>query len=161
MHVEGEAVASLARQPNVHFLGGKRIGELPGYTQHLDVCAMYYALNDYTKFIYPLKLHEYLATGRPVHRHADTLAAGLPPRDLPRTLHRRMVRGDTARPGPRRQPPRAGPSRHVGPSPRSTIGTDSSRTIARTLCKRLGPDELERFDATVTGLSGSLGHVKL
>jgi glycosyltransferase involved in cell wall biosynthesis len=52
--------------PNVYFLGEKKVGELAAYTQHLDVCTMCYVLDDYTKFIYPLKLHEYLAAGRPV-----------------------------------------------------------------------------------------------
>jgi len=51
---------------NVYFLGAKPVHSLPAYTQHLDICTMPYEVNDYTKFIYPLKLHEYLATGRPV-----------------------------------------------------------------------------------------------
>jgi glycosyltransferase involved in cell wall biosynthesis len=59
-------VEQLSSMPNVYFLGEKNVGELPAYTQHLDVCTMGYVLNDYTKFIYPLKLHEYLAAGRPV-----------------------------------------------------------------------------------------------
>jgi hypothetical protein len=42
------------------------VSELPAYTQHLDVCMLCYKVNDYTKFIYPLKLHEYLASGRPI-----------------------------------------------------------------------------------------------
>ena len=57
--------ASLAQRANVAFLGGKPPAALPAYTQHLDVCLMCYRVNDYTKFIYPLKLHEYLAAGRP------------------------------------------------------------------------------------------------
>jgi glycosyltransferase involved in cell wall biosynthesis len=56
----------LSALPNVYFLGERKVGELAAYTQHLDVCTMCYVLNDYTKFIYPLKLHEYLAAGRPV-----------------------------------------------------------------------------------------------
>ena len=56
----------LKKLSNVFFLGPKAIETLPAYTQHMDVCMMCYELNDYTKFIYPLKLHEYLATGRPV-----------------------------------------------------------------------------------------------
>jgi glycosyltransferase involved in cell wall biosynthesis len=62
----GPAIAELTRLPNVHFLGPKLVAELPAYTQHLDVCALWYEVNGYTKFIYPLKLHEYLATGCPV-----------------------------------------------------------------------------------------------
>ena len=50
---------------NVHFLGGKPTQEMVAYPQHFDVCIMPYGINAYTKYIYPLKLHEYLATGRP------------------------------------------------------------------------------------------------
>jgi len=52
--------------PNVHFLGGKPTSSLGGYPQHFDVCTMPYRLDDYTKYIYPLKMHEYLASGQPV-----------------------------------------------------------------------------------------------
>jgi len=59
-------IAALKQRSNVHFLGNRQLRELPGYTQHLDVCIMCYEVNDYTNCIYPLKLHEYLASGRPV-----------------------------------------------------------------------------------------------
>jgi glycosyltransferase involved in cell wall biosynthesis len=55
----------LASRSNVHFLGGKRSHELARYPQHFDVCLMPYRQNGYTKYIFPLKLHEYLASGRP------------------------------------------------------------------------------------------------
>jgi glycosyltransferase involved in cell wall biosynthesis len=61
-----DVIRELSELPNVHLLGPKPVGELPAYAQHLDVCMLCYHVNDYTKFIYPLKLHEYLATGRPV-----------------------------------------------------------------------------------------------
>jgi len=64
--VTQSAVQRLAAQPNVHLLGCKPAYELPPYPQHFDVCVMPYRVNDYTRYIYPLKLHEYLATGRPV-----------------------------------------------------------------------------------------------
>jgi glycosyltransferase involved in cell wall biosynthesis len=64
--VTGAWAERLSALPNVYFLGEKKVGELAAYTQHLDVCTMCYVLDDYTKFIYPLKLHEYLAAGRPV-----------------------------------------------------------------------------------------------
>ena len=51
---------------NVHWLGEKRRNDLPAYMQHVDVCMLPYKVNGYTKFIYPLKLHAYLASGRPV-----------------------------------------------------------------------------------------------
>lgn len=59
-------MAELSQQPNVYFLGSKPVWELGAYPQHFDVCIMPYISNDYTKYIYPLKLHEYLASGRPV-----------------------------------------------------------------------------------------------
>jgi glycosyltransferase involved in cell wall biosynthesis len=58
-------VEELSRLPNVHFLGGMTTSELANYPQHFDVCIMPYKLNDYAKYGYPLKLHEYLAAGRP------------------------------------------------------------------------------------------------
>ena len=48
-----------------HFLGRKPVRELATYPQHFDVCIMPYQADGYTKYIYPLKLHEYLASGRP------------------------------------------------------------------------------------------------
>ncbi|MEO2047114.1 MAG: glycosyltransferase [Pirellulales bacterium] len=59
-------VDELSRHPNVYFLGSKEIESLPAYIQHMDVCMLCYKDNDYTKYIYPLKLHEYLAAGQPV-----------------------------------------------------------------------------------------------
>lgn len=60
-----EDVAILSAQRNVYFLGGKNTAEVPPYLQHFDVCIMPYRDDGYTKFVYPLKLHEYLAAGRP------------------------------------------------------------------------------------------------
>ena len=59
-------VDEMAAQPNVFLLGRKSVRELVAYPQHFDVCVMPYVVNDYTQNIYPLKLHEYLASGRPV-----------------------------------------------------------------------------------------------
>jgi glycosyltransferase involved in cell wall biosynthesis len=52
--------------PNVHYLGNKAVGDIPAYTRHMDACLLCYARTDYTKYIFPLKLHEYLASGKPV-----------------------------------------------------------------------------------------------
>lgn len=51
---------------NVHFLGRKKPQELPAYFQAFDVATIPYVLEGHTRFIYPLKLHEYLAAGRAV-----------------------------------------------------------------------------------------------
>lgn len=61
-----ETLDRLTKMPNVTFLGMKAVHELAHYPQHFDVCVMPYRENDYTKYIYPLKLNEYLASGRPV-----------------------------------------------------------------------------------------------
>jgi len=54
----------LSRGRNVHFLGAKSVHKLAAYPQHFDVCIMPYRVNAYTNNIYPMKLHEYLASGR-------------------------------------------------------------------------------------------------
>lgn len=59
-------VARLQRLRNVHFLGGRPTAALHGYVQHFDVSLMPYEMNEYTHFIYPVKVHEYLAAGSPV-----------------------------------------------------------------------------------------------
>jgi glycosyltransferase involved in cell wall biosynthesis len=59
-------VDELSELPNVHFLGHKPIEIACAYPQHMDVCLLPYQMNDYTKYIYPLKLHEYLAGGKPI-----------------------------------------------------------------------------------------------
>ncbi|HEY9228126.1 MAG TPA: glycosyltransferase, partial [Gemmatimonadaceae bacterium] len=55
----------LEKLPNVHFLGPKTVWDLAAYPQHFDVCLMPYVITGYTNNIYPLKLHEYLASGQP------------------------------------------------------------------------------------------------
>lgn len=65
-HAEARsAVQRLSDLPNVHFLGAKSVSELPAYPQYFDVCIMPYRRYEYTQYIYPLKLHEYLASGTP------------------------------------------------------------------------------------------------
>jgi glycosyltransferase involved in cell wall biosynthesis len=59
-------VDQLSELPNVHFLGNKPIEIACAYPQHMDVCLLPYKANDYTKYIYPLKLNEYLAGGKPI-----------------------------------------------------------------------------------------------
>jgi len=59
------AIKDMHALRNSYFLGPKSTQELIAYPQHFDVCIMPYRLNDYAKYGYPLKLHEYLASGRP------------------------------------------------------------------------------------------------
>ncbi|WP_405242460.1 glycosyltransferase [Lentisalinibacter salinarum] len=59
-------ISVISRLPNVHLMGYRSPDELPAYQHHFDVCTMPYRLTAYTDCIYPLKLHEYLAGGKPV-----------------------------------------------------------------------------------------------
>ncbi len=61
-----ELYRRLCEMPNVHALGPRPLQQLPAYIQHMDVCMLCYRLDDYTRYIYPAKLHEYLASGRPI-----------------------------------------------------------------------------------------------
>lgn len=56
----------LPRRDNIHFPGGKRYEELPGYLAGWDVAMMPFALNEATKYISPTKTPEFLAGGKPV-----------------------------------------------------------------------------------------------
>jgi UDP-galactopyranose mutase len=57
---------SLPRAPNIHYLGGKKYDDLPGYIANWDAAMMPFACNEATRFISPTKTPEYLAAGRPL-----------------------------------------------------------------------------------------------
>jgi glycosyltransferase involved in cell wall biosynthesis len=59
------AIGDIFSRPNVHWLGARPVHALHAYQQHFDVGTMPYRRTAYTRYIYPLKLHESLATGRP------------------------------------------------------------------------------------------------
>jgi O-antigen/teichoic acid export membrane protein/glycosyltransferase involved in cell wall biosynthesis len=61
-------LATCDQLDNVHFLGAKPYYVLPSYTTHMDVNTMCYrnVSGGWWTAIYPLKLHEYLAAGKPV-----------------------------------------------------------------------------------------------
>lgn len=58
--------AGLDKLPNVLFTGARHISELPRYLRHFDCCLIPYKKNTLTASIYPLKINEYLAAGKPV-----------------------------------------------------------------------------------------------
>jgi glycosyltransferase involved in cell wall biosynthesis len=62
----GELKVALPSRKNIHLLGMKPVAQLPSYLKGLDVCLMPYRVNEATRYIYPLKLHEYMATGLPI-----------------------------------------------------------------------------------------------
>ncbi|MEZ5056690.1 MAG: glycosyltransferase [Saprospiraceae bacterium] len=51
---------------NIISTGPKKIYELPRYLKYMDVCMIPFLCNKLTESIYPLKINEYLAAGRPV-----------------------------------------------------------------------------------------------
>ncbi|RYU93645.1 glycosyltransferase [Emticicia agri] len=52
--------------PNIVFTGPKTIDELPAYLQYFDCTIIPFVYNNFTAGIYPLKINEYLAAGKPV-----------------------------------------------------------------------------------------------
>lgn len=56
----------LKKIPNVSLLGNRPLESLPGYMKGFDVCLIPYRMNDFVRSISPTKLHEYLASGKPV-----------------------------------------------------------------------------------------------
>lgn len=58
--------AALDQLPNIIFAGSRDISELPAYLQYFDCCIIPYKKNKLTSSIYPLKINEYLAAGKPV-----------------------------------------------------------------------------------------------
>jgi glycosyltransferase involved in cell wall biosynthesis len=137
-------VQRLSQQPNVYFLGGKPVTALPAYVQHMAVCMLCYELNDYTKFIYPLKLHEYLASGRPVvgssirslqqFGHVIRLARTIDEWSL--ALNEMLA--PTANEAPQVEARQSTAQRYDW--------NILVQLIARTWCSRLGPAYVERFE---------------
>lgn len=141
-----EAVSRLSRLPNVYFLGSKSTQELASYPQHFDVCTMPYCLDDYTKYIYPLKLHEYLASGRPV--------VGAPIRSLQEFAH--VVRlatsvDDWSKAIKESILPESLTAEQVRARRIVAYEHDWSsliRSIVLTFCKRLGASYVDRLNRT-------------
>lgn len=75
------AVESL---PNAHFLGRRPHDVLPAYIDAADACFVPYALSPFTVTVWPTKLHEYFARGRPVVSTPldEVLLLGYPEPDL-------------------------------------------------------------------------------
>src|SRR5690606_5097654 len=56
----------LSHFPNVKLLGERNAEEVPEFLKKMDVCIIPYLKNDVTRGVYPLKINEYLAAGKPV-----------------------------------------------------------------------------------------------
>jgi len=59
-------IKKIENLPNVHLLGRKGYDELPAYLKAFDVCLNPYILDETAMNCSPLKLYEYLASGKPV-----------------------------------------------------------------------------------------------
>jgi glycosyltransferase involved in cell wall biosynthesis len=138
------AVAELGRHPNVHFLGFQPPRALAAFPQHFDVCIMPYRINHYTNQIYPLKLHEYLASGRPtVGTPIATLAAFTDVVTLARDPHEWL-------PAIERALTPAANAAEVCAARRAVARRHDwdllVQQIARMMMERLGPAWVKRFD---------------
>ncbi len=60
------AYKRIQARDNVDLLGQQPYSRIPAIVRSFDVCTIPFAVNELTQAIYPLKLHEYLATGKPV-----------------------------------------------------------------------------------------------
>jgi len=65
-------VSAIENLPNVHLLGPRPYGELPGYIKGFDVATVPFIFHDVTRRASPVKFYEYLASGVP------TVATRLP-----------------------------------------------------------------------------------
>lgn len=59
-------ISGLQREKNIYFTGSIPYAELPTMAKGWDVCMLPYKVNKLTDAIQPLKMKEYLATGKPV-----------------------------------------------------------------------------------------------
>lgn len=66
--------SGILKHGNVRWLGEISNDEAPGFLRSLDVCLMPHKDNDYSRSMGPLKLYQYLGSGRPV---ISTPVAGL------------------------------------------------------------------------------------
>jgi glycosyltransferase involved in cell wall biosynthesis len=62
----GHTNINLDNIPNLYFTGPKKIEQLPLYLAHFQVLILPFLCNEITKSIYPLKINEYLASGKPI-----------------------------------------------------------------------------------------------
>lgn len=56
----------LDKMPNIVFAGPRKLPELPAYLRYFDCVIIPYRKTVLTKSIYPLKINEYLAAGKPI-----------------------------------------------------------------------------------------------
>jgi glycosyltransferase involved in cell wall biosynthesis len=72
-------LASLTSLPNVRWLGWKPYEELPRYFAGFDVGLCPYRASPYMRSVFPLKVYEYLAAGKPVVASGTPTLRGMEP----------------------------------------------------------------------------------
>lgn len=65
-HMMSEELKAFQRLPNVYVIGRRTLQDIPGYLKGCDVCAIPWVINELSLSGSPLKLYEYLASGKPV-----------------------------------------------------------------------------------------------
>lgn len=73
------SLRQLTMLSNVHWVGWKRYADLPRYVAAFDIGLCPYAANAYTRNVFPLKVYEYLAAGKPVVATGTPSLAGMEP----------------------------------------------------------------------------------
>jgi hypothetical protein len=66
IEMKKKQLQNLRSLKNVHILGKRQYHQLPSYIKAFDVCVIPYQLNDYTRYCFPIKFHEYMATGKSI-----------------------------------------------------------------------------------------------
>jgi glycosyltransferase involved in cell wall biosynthesis len=56
----------LLNKHNIHFLGARKYSQLPSYMSWFDCCMTPHLVNNFTDSLDPLKLYEYMSTGKPI-----------------------------------------------------------------------------------------------
>ena len=64
--MEPEIEARLRAHPRVEVAGAQAPESLPGWVRKMDIGLIPFVTNEFTRYIYPLKINEYLAAGLPV-----------------------------------------------------------------------------------------------
>lgn len=63
---EGYVPEAIKLMPNVHFSGRYSYSDLPAMIYSVDATIIPFKMDDASKSIYPLKLYEYMSTGKPI-----------------------------------------------------------------------------------------------
>jgi glycosyltransferase involved in cell wall biosynthesis len=105
LNSKAPAAIGLDRLPNVIFAGARRLHDLPPLLQHMDCVLIPFLCNTLTFSIYPLKINEYLAAGKPVvstcfsediRTFADHCFLAETPEDFLTQIERALLENDPA-----------------------------------------------------------------